>query len=106
MTRAKQFMMTGIPIDAATAESWGLITQCVAESEFDAALGSLLEELLAKPPLALRTLKTVLNAGADAPLETAIALERNAYSWLRATADYEEGVTAFFEKRPPKFQGR
>ena len=41
---------------------------------------------VAKPPLALRTLKTVLNHGADAPLETAIVLERKAYSWLRTTA--------------------
>ena len=58
------------------------------------------------PPLALRTLKMVLNRGADAPLETALELERKAYAWLRSTHDYDEGVRSFLEKRPPKYTGR
>jgi 2-oxoglutaroyl-CoA hydrolase len=48
----------------------------------------------------------VLNRGADAPLETALELERKAYAWLRSTHDYAEGVTSFLEKRPPKYTGR
>jgi enoyl-CoA hydratase/carnithine racemase len=76
MTRAKLFMMTGQRITAERA------------------------------PLALRTLKMVLNRGADAPLETALELERKAYAWLRSTHDYEEGVKSFVEKRPPKYRGR
>src|SRR5437016_1173689 len=63
-------------------------------------------ELAERPPLALRTLKLVLNRGAEAPLETALELERKAYAWLRSTHDYAEGVTAFLEKRPPKYTGR
>src|SRR5262249_4026809 len=59
-----------------------------------------------RAPLALRTLKMVLNRGAEAPLETALELERKAYAWLRSTHDYAEGVTAFLEKRPPKYTGR
>ena len=39
----------------------------------------------------------VLNRGAEAPLETALELERKAYAWLRSTHDYAEGVTAFLE---------
>src|SRR5206468_9370952 len=39
-------------------------------------------------------------------LETALELERKAYAWLRSTHDYAEGVTAFLEKRPPKYTGR
>ncbi len=62
--------------------------------------------LIERPPLALRTLKTVLNRGADAPLETALELERKAYAWLRSTHDYEEGVKSFVEKRPPRYRGR
>jgi len=91
MTRAKLFMMTGQRISAERAEAWGLITQA---------------ELAERAPLALRTLKMVLNRGADAPLETALELERKAYAWLRSTHDYEEGVTSFLEKRPPKYRGR
>ena len=54
MTRAKQFMMTGERISARTAEAWGLITCCVTEAEFEAALAELTGELAAKAPLALR----------------------------------------------------
>lgn len=72
----------------------------------DAAVGALATELAERPPLALRTLKMVLNRGADAPLDTALELERKAYAWLRSTHDYDEGVRAFLDKRPPKYQGR
>jgi 2-oxoglutaroyl-CoA hydrolase len=106
MTRAKLFMMTGQRIAAERAEAWGLITQAVANGGLDAAVGALASELAEKAPLALRTLKMVLNRGADAPLDTALELERKAYAWLRSTHDYEEGVRSFLDKRPPKYQGR
>jgi enoyl-CoA hydratase/carnithine racemase len=97
MTRAKLFMMTGQRIGAERAEAWGLITQ---------AVDALARELAERAPLALRTLKMVINRGAEAPLETALELERKSYAWLRSTHDYAEGVTSFLEKRPPKYLGR
>lgn len=106
MTRAKLFMMTGQRISAERAEAWGLITQAVPNDRLDEAVDALTTELAERPPLALRTLKMVLNRGADAPLETALELERKAYAWLRSTHDYEEGVKSFVEKRPPKYRGR
>ena len=106
MTRAKLFMMTGQRVPAARAEAWGLITQAVPDDGLDAAVAAMAGELAARPPLALRTLKMVLNRGADAPLDTALELERKAYAWLRSTHDYEEGVRAFLDKRPPTFTGR
>ena len=106
MTRAKLFMMTGQRITAERAEAWGLITQAVANDKLDEAVDALAGELAERAPLALRTLKMVLNRGADAPLETALELERKAYAWLRSTHDYEEGVKSFVEKRPPKYRGR
>jgi 2-oxoglutaroyl-CoA hydrolase len=106
MTRAKLFMMTGRRISAERAEAWGLITQAVADDKLDEAVDALCAELAGRPPLALRTLKMVLNRGAEAPLETALELERKAYAWLRSTHDYAEGVTSFLEKRPPKYTGR
>jgi enoyl-CoA hydratase/carnithine racemase len=106
MTRAKLFMMTGQRIPALTAEQWGLISCAVAPAEFEGAVRDLAGELAARPPLALRTLKVVLNRGAEAPLETALELERKAYAWLRSTEDYAEGVRSFLEKRPPRYTGR
>lgn len=106
MTRAKLFMMTGQRIPADRAEAWGLITQAVPNDKLDEAVAALAGELADRPPLALRTLKMVLNRGAEAPLDTALELERKAYAWLRSTHDYAEGVTAFLDKRPPKYTGR
>ncbi len=106
MTRAKLFMMTGQRIPAERAEAWGLITLAVANDGLDKAVDALAGELAERAPLALRTLKMVINRGAEAPLETALELERKAYAWLRSTHDYAEGVTAFLEKRPPKYTGR
>jgi enoyl-CoA hydratase/carnithine racemase len=106
MTRAKLFMMTGQRISAERAEAWGLITQAVANDRLDEAVGALGGELAERAPLALRTLKMVLNRGADAPLDTALELERKAYAWLRSTHDYEEGVRSFLDKRPPTYRGR
>src|SRR5947199_453130 len=105
MTRGKLFMMTGQRISAERAEAWGLITRAVANDTLDAAVDALTGELAERAPLALRTLKMVLNRGADAPLETALELERKAYAWLRSTHDYEEGVKFFIEQRPPKCRG-
>jgi enoyl-CoA hydratase/carnithine racemase len=106
MTRSKLFVMTGQRIPAERAEAWGLITQAVPNDGLEAAVAALAGELADKAPLALRTLKMVLNRGADAPLETALELERKAYAWLRSTHDYEEGVRSFVEKRPPRYEGR
>ena len=106
MTRGKLFMMTGQRIGAERAEAWGLITQAVPNEKLDEAVAALTGELAARAPLALRTLKMVLNRGADAPLDTALELERKAYAWLRSTHDYDEGVRAFLDKRPPRYQGR
>jgi enoyl-CoA hydratase/carnithine racemase len=106
MTRGKLFLMTGQRIPAERAEVWGLITQAVPDDGLDAAVAALAGELAERAPLALRTLKMVLNRGAEAPLETALELERKAYAWLRSTHDYEEGVRSFLDKRPPKYEGR
>jgi 2-oxoglutaroyl-CoA hydrolase len=106
MTRAKLFMMTGQRLPAERAEAWGLITRAVPDDRLDEAVAALAHDLSDKAPLALRTLKVVLNRGADAALETALELERKAYAWLRSTHDYEEGVRSFVEKRPPRYIGR
>ena len=106
MTRGKLFMMTGQRVSAERAEAWGLITQAVPNDKLDEAVDVLATELAERAPLALRTLKMVLDRGAEAPLETALELERKAYAWLRSTHDYAEGVTSFLEKRPPKYTGR
>src|SRR5262245_45864678 len=87
MTRAKLFMMTGQRIPAERAEAWGLITQAVPDDKLDEAVNALAMELAERPPLALRTLKMVLNRGGDAPRGTALEVEGKPYAWPRSAHD-------------------
>ena len=104
--RAKDMVMRGRRIDAEEALAIGLVTQVVAPAEIDSAVTGLVDELRALSPLALALAKRVLNHAYDGPLGLGLEVEGLAYGLLRSTDDFREGVAAFGEKRPPKFQGR
>jgi 2-oxoglutaroyl-CoA hydrolase len=104
--RAKDMVMRGRRIGAAEALAIGLVTEVVPAGELDAAVARLIDELRALPPLSLTMAKRVLNLAYEAPLATGLELEGLAYGLLRSSHDFREGVEAFGEKRPPKFEGR
>jgi 2-oxoglutaroyl-CoA hydrolase len=78
----------------------------VPDGELEAATDALVDELRSFAPLAQRTAKKLLNDTEDATLSIAIELEGHCYSRLRSSEDFREGVAAFHEKRPARFQGR
>jgi len=106
ITRAKDIVMRSRRIPGRQAYDWGIATECVADTELEAATDQLVEELRGFPPLAQRTAKKLLNDIEDANLSLAIELEGQAYGRLRCSHDFREGVEAFHQKRRPKFTGR
>ena len=57
-------------------------------------------------PLALKTIKRVLNTTYDSSLSVGLEVEGHAYEKLRESEDYKEGIVAFGEKRKPHFKGK
>jgi 2-oxoglutaroyl-CoA hydrolase len=105
IARAKDIVMRSRRLGGRQAYEWGIATECVADSKLEATTDALVEELLGFPPLAQRTAKKLLNDTEDANLSLAIELEGQAYSRLRSSDDFREGVEAFHAKRKPNYRG-
>ncbi|MCK0508109.1 enoyl-CoA hydratase [Aromatoleum anaerobium] len=104
--KAMRMALTGQPITAHDAWVAGLVSDLVADDRVLATALELARTIAAMPPLAAEQIKEVIIAGIDASLETALALERKANALLFASRDQQEGMQAFIEKRPPRFEGR
>ncbi len=105
-SRAKDVVMRGRRVSASEAQAWGLLCDVVPRAGLGAAVAGLADELAARPALALRTAKRVIGQAQDAPLSVAMELEGLAYGLLRGTHDFAEGVSAFVEKRKPRYEDR
>jgi enoyl-CoA hydratase len=103
--RAKEILLTGRRISAREAYEWGIVNAVTpAQEEMTMAL-ELAGKIARQAPLAIRALKRLVNEGVNAPLETALSYEQQTLLSLYATADGQEGVAAFMEKRAPTFRG-
>ena len=103
---AMKMLLTGRPVAAREAQAMGLVCEVVADAEVIPHALGLAATIAGMPPLAAQQIKEVVLAGLDAPLETALALERKANQLLFATRDQKEGMQAFIDKRKPRFEGR
>lgn len=103
---AKEIVLTGEMISAQRAYEIGLVNRVVPQAGLMETAREIARKILEKAPVALRTAKSVMNRGIDLDLESACALEANAFAIMFSTEDGAEGMTAFLEKRKPAFQGR
>lgn len=105
VTRAKEMMLTGEPVDANTAGWMGLVNRVVARDALDATAMQLAEKINSRGPLAVATQKHLLDAGADASLDAVLRMEVEAILTTFASHDGQEGMSAFIEKRAAVFRG-
>jgi enoyl-CoA hydratase len=104
--RALLLTLGGEPIDAATAYAWGLVEQVVPRAGLDEAALAVARSFASRSPHAVAVLRELMRATRDLPLEEGLRREADAFRRCLASEDGLEGVTAFLEKREPRFGGR
>jgi enoyl-CoA hydratase/carnithine racemase len=105
-SNAALMLLTGDPIDAACALSWGLVSEVLEFSALQPRALALAQTIAARAPIAAETAKTNLRAAYAVPLETAVQYERDLQTICFATEDAKEGREAFKQKRTARFRRR
>ncbi|MDH7507721.1 MAG: enoyl-CoA hydratase-related protein, partial [Candidatus Thermoplasmatota archaeon] len=104
--RACEYILTAKIFTAEDAEKLGIVNKVVNTSELD----NLVEEFISKfrelPPIAVGKAKMLINKSLDNNMIDHLELESKTASFSAATQDFNEGVTAFVEKRKPIFKGK
>lgn len=104
--RAKELMFFGDALTAADAERLGLVNRVVPDGELEKAARTWAERLAAGPTRSIALTKQLVNASLDTDRATALTAEATAQEINMTTADAQEGVTSFVERRGPEFHGR
>lgn len=106
MQKASALMMTGEKVSAHEAEKLNMIFKVVADAELEAATVQLAEKLAKMPTKALALTKKLLNESSNNNLEQQLHREYEEQWNAGQSHDYNEGTTAFLEKRKPVFKGK
>lgn len=105
-SRAKELIFTGRTIGSDEALRIGLVDRVVPDAEVESTAITWAQQFVGGPRLALRAAKEAMDAGAGVDLATGLEIERHLFASLFATVDRTEGMTAFVERREPRFEGR
>jgi enoyl-CoA hydratase/carnithine racemase len=104
--RASELLFTGRVVDAAEAQALGLVSRVVPHEELLPAALELATTIAANPPLAVQRLKQGLRLALDPDWHELGAWVSASLGELFQTQDHREGVAAFLEKRPARYEGR
>jgi enoyl-CoA hydratase/carnithine racemase len=104
--QAMELLLTGDPIDAATAAEWGLVNRVVAAGELDAAVADLAARVARGSSRVIEIGKRAFYEQLDVPIEQAYAHTKEVMARNAAERDAQEGMGAFLAKRPPIWEGR
>ncbi len=104
--RAKDLILTGRRINAAEALAIGLVQRLAPDGRLLEVAHGLADQVVSNAPLAVASAKHAIDEGIALGLDEALALEQRHYDKVLASEDRREGLAAFAEKRPPRFQGR
>ncbi|MEV0317068.1 enoyl-CoA hydratase/isomerase family protein [Streptomyces sp. NPDC050658] len=104
--RAKELMFFGDALPAADAERMGLVNRVVPADELEKTARAWAERLATGPTRAIAMTKQLVNAALESDRATAFAAEAAAQEINMTTADANEGVASFVERRSPTYEGR
>jgi len=104
--RAMGLALLGDKLSAEQAEQWGLIWKCVDDEQLLEEATNVARHLATQPTFGLSMIKRAINASYTNTLDQQLDLERDFMRLGGRSEDFQEGVNAFMEKRPPVFKGR
>ena len=104
--KAKELLFLADPLDAAEAHRLGLVNRVVAQDQLEQQTRELADRIANGPLISYRYMKANVNFAAAADFRTMLDREAETHTRCGQTEDHKEGVRAFLEKRPPRFQGR
>jgi enoyl-CoA hydratase len=103
--RANELLLTGDIIDAQEAARIGLVNRVVPQGQLLPSCREMAEKIASRGPVAVRLCKEAVNNGVEVDLARACQYEVDQFALCFTSDEQKEGMRAFLEKRPAKFQG-